>query len=186
MIERLIPIKAVAPVRIRSGLPPRTTTTRPLTSRNEGQRPCCVSDGVRPGPAVSGYLCPIRARVPVSDGRLTAMRPLRFAACWRPKRATFCALVALVPPRGYGRGSGRRSFLVRRCLGDTCQSSVLDGPVGSGQVRLDDDCGESGLVRFSCGLWNDCETDHLSKQSGLPWRRAMAPAAYARWQGRRS
>ena len=26
--------------------------------------------------------------------------PLRFAACWRPKRATFCALVALIPPRG--------------------------------------------------------------------------------------
>jgi len=24
--------------------------------------------------------------------------------------------------------------------------------------------GESGLVRFSCGLWNDRENDHLSKQ----------------------
>jgi hypothetical protein len=31
--------------------------------------------------------------------------------------------------------------------------------------------GESGLVRFSCGLWNDCENDHLSKQwLNLPTR----------------
>ena len=28
------------------------------------------------------------------------------------------------------------------------------------------DSGESGLVRFSCGLWNDRENDHLSKQRG--------------------
>src|SRR5215216_6533285 len=71
----MIPLKAVAPVRIRSGLPSSTSPTRPLTSRNEGQRPCCVSDHVRPGPAVGGYLCPIRARVPVSDGGLTAVPP---------------------------------------------------------------------------------------------------------------
>ena len=41
-----------------------TSPTRPPTCRNEGQGPCCVSDQVRPGPAVGGYLCPIRARVP--------------------------------------------------------------------------------------------------------------------------
>jgi hypothetical protein len=73
--ERLVPLKAVAPVRIRSGLQPRTSTTRPLTCRNEGQGPCCVSDQVRPGPAVGGYLCPIRAPVVVRDGGLTAVRP---------------------------------------------------------------------------------------------------------------
>jgi hypothetical protein len=50
------------------------------------------------------------------------------------------------------------------CLGDNCQSSVLYGPVGSSQVRLVDDSGESGLVGCSCGLWNDRENDHLSKR----------------------
>src|SRR5918996_3081442 len=69
------PLKAVAPVRIRSGLQPRTSTTRPLTWTNDGQRPCCVSDGARQGPAVGEHLCPIRARVPVSDGGLTALPP---------------------------------------------------------------------------------------------------------------
>jgi hypothetical protein len=29
---------------------------------------------------------------------------------------------------------------------------------------LGDDSGESGLVRCSCGLWNDRENDHLSKR----------------------
>ena len=72
------PLKAVAPVRIRSGLPTSTSTPRLLTWRNEGQGPCCVSGGVRSGPAVSGYLCPIRARGAVSDGRLTAVRPPAF------------------------------------------------------------------------------------------------------------
>jgi hypothetical protein len=45
--ERLLPLKAVAPVQIRSGLPTTTSTTRPLTWTNEGQRPCCSSDQVR-------------------------------------------------------------------------------------------------------------------------------------------
>src|SRR4029453_15960693 len=45
------------------------------------------------------------------------------------------------------------------CLGDNCQSSVLYGSVGSGQVRLGGDSVESGLVRLSCGLWNDHEND---------------------------
>ena len=45
--ERRRPLKAVAPVRIRSGLQARTSTTRPLNSRNEGQRPCRVSGRVR-------------------------------------------------------------------------------------------------------------------------------------------
>ena len=55
--ERLLPLKAVAPVRIRSGLPTTTSTTRPLTWTNEGRRPSCVSDQVRLGSAVGGYLC---------------------------------------------------------------------------------------------------------------------------------
>jgi hypothetical protein len=54
------------------------------------------------------------------------------------------------------------------CLGDNCQSSVLYGSVGSGQVRLGSHSGQCGLVRFSCGLWNDRQNDHLSKQSRLP------------------
>ena len=70
MRKRLRPLKAVAPVRIRSGLPFGTSTPRPLTSRNKGQRPWCVSDGVRPGPAVSGYLCPTRVHVAVGVGVL--------------------------------------------------------------------------------------------------------------------
>jgi hypothetical protein len=49
------------------------------------------------------------------------------------------------------------------CLGDNCQSSVLYGSVGSSQVRLGGVSGESGLVRFSCGLWNDRENDQQCK-----------------------
>jgi hypothetical protein len=135
-----------------------------------------VSDRVRSGPAVGEHLCPIRARVPVGDGRLTAVRPLRFAGRWRPRRATFCALVALVPPRPYARGSGRRSFLVRRCSGDDCPSSGLYGPVRSGQVRLGVDSDEPGLVRLSCGLWNDSQNGHLVKQSRRGPQRAVRPA----------
>ena len=73
MIERLVPLKAVAPVRIRSGLPSTTSATRPLTWKNEGQRPGCVSGHVRLSPAVGEYLCPIRARVLVSDDGLAAV-----------------------------------------------------------------------------------------------------------------
>jgi hypothetical protein len=48
------------------------------------------------------------------------------------------------------RGSRRPA----RCLGDNCQSSVLYGPVGSGQVRLGGVSGESGLVGsvVACGM----------------------------------
>jgi hypothetical protein len=51
---------------------------------------------------------------------------------------------------------------MRSRLGDDCQSSVLYGPAGSSQVRLGGVSGESGLVRLSCGLWNDCENAHGS------------------------
>jgi hypothetical protein len=63
----------------------------------------------------------------------------------------------------HGREARRR---VRRCLGDNCycHSSGLYGSVGSGQVRLGGVSGECGLVRFSCGLWNDRENDQLSEQ----------------------
>jgi hypothetical protein len=44
------------------------------------------------------------------------------------------------------------------CFGDDCQSSVLYGPVGSGQVRLGSDSVQCGVVRSSTGWWNDCET----------------------------
>jgi hypothetical protein len=72
--ERRVPLKAVAPVRIRSGLPSTISRTRLLACRNEGHGPRCVSDGARSGPAVRKHLCPIRARVPVRDGGLTAVQ----------------------------------------------------------------------------------------------------------------
>jgi hypothetical protein len=61
--QDMIPLKAVAPVRIRSGLPQANSPTRPLTCRNDGQRPCCASDR---GPVRSG--CG-RACVPVTCPR---------------------------------------------------------------------------------------------------------------------
>jgi hypothetical protein len=57
----------------KSGLPSTTSTTRPLTCRNEGRRPCCLSDGTRSGPAVGERVCPLRARILASDSRLTAV-----------------------------------------------------------------------------------------------------------------
>jgi len=62
------------------------------------------------------------------------------------------------------------------CLGDDCPSSVLYGPVGSSQVRLGGVSAESGLVRFSCGLWNDWENDQQCKlrrvqEERIGWRR---------------
>ncbi len=77
MGERRVPLKAVTAVRIRSGLPPNTRTTRPLTCANDGQGPCRVSDGIRSGPAVGEYLCPIRARV---RGGVGVSEPGRSAA----------------------------------------------------------------------------------------------------------
>jgi transposase len=44
-----------------------------------------------------------------------------------------------------------------------CPSPAQGGPVGSGQVRLGGDSGESGLVRFSRAWWNDRENDHQCK-----------------------
>src|SRR5215213_8738516 len=52
------------------------------------------------------------------------------------------------------------------CLGDNCQSSVLYGSVGSGQVRLGGDSVQSGLLRSSTDWWNDRQNDHQCK---LPW-----------------
>ena len=49
------------------------------------------------------------------------------------------------------------------CLGDNCQSSGLYGSDRSRQVRFGGVSGEPGLLRFSCGLWNDRQNDHLSK-----------------------
>jgi hypothetical protein len=90
--EQPRPLKAVAPVRIRSGLPQRTSTTRPLSCANEAPGPCCVSDQVRPGPAVGGHLCPIRARV--------AARCRRQRARARPRRAAVEPVDNAMPCRG--------------------------------------------------------------------------------------
>jgi len=69
---------------------------------------------------------------------------------------------------------GRRSY-----LGDNCHSSALTVPVRSRQIRLGGDSGQCGLVRCRCGLWNDRQNDHLSKQEG--WQH---PSSEARRQGR--
>ena len=45
------------------GYKANTGTRRPLTWRNDGQGPCCVSGGARSGPAVGERVCPLRARV---------------------------------------------------------------------------------------------------------------------------
>jgi hypothetical protein len=77
---------------------------------------------------------------------------------------------------GGGLGIHRREARrrVRRCLGDNCQSSGPYGSVRPSQVRLGGDAGESGLVRFSCVLWNDRENDWRcsSIQKMLTWERA--------------
>jgi hypothetical protein len=54
---------------------------------------------------------------------------------------------------------------------DNCQSSGLYGSVESSQVKLGGVSVECGLVRFSCGLWNDRQNDQLSKQSALAWKK---------------
>jgi len=83
--ERRVPLKAVAPVRIRSGLQPRTSTTRPLTCRNKGQGPCCVSDGTRPSPTV-GSICAlfVPAYVAVSGSTHPAVRGSRHRIAVHP------------------------------------------------------------------------------------------------------
>jgi len=67
------------------------------------------------------------------------------------------------PVRGRAGLQRRGSRRPARCLGDNCPYSVVYGPVGSSQVRLGDDSGESGLDRCSCGLWNDRQNDHQCK-----------------------
>jgi hypothetical protein len=53
---------------------------------------------------------------------------------------------------------GRWPSISHSCLGDNCPHSVVYGSVESGQVRLGGHSVQPGLVRCSCGLWNDCET----------------------------
>jgi hypothetical protein len=65
--------------------------------------------------------------------------------------------------RRAGNTATRVSSSNRCCLGDNCPHSVVYGSVGSSQVRLGGDSGESGLVRCSYGLWNDRENDHQCK-----------------------
>jgi hypothetical protein len=79
---------------------------------------------------------------------------------------------------GGGLGIHRREarHRVRRCLGDNCPSSAQTGPVGSRQLRLVDDSGESGLVGCSSGLWNDRENDHLSKRSSGSGASGLRPS----------
>jgi hypothetical protein len=56
-------------------------------------------------------------------------------------------------------------------LQDNCQSSVLYGPVRSGQVRLGGVSVQCGLVRCSKAWWNDRQNDHEASGEG-----ALRPA----------
>jgi hypothetical protein len=67
-------------------------------------------------------------------------------------------------PEGVCPGQARFEYPATSVLFSNCESSVLYGPVRSGQVRLGRDSVESGLVRFSKAWWNDRENDYLSKQ----------------------
>jgi hypothetical protein len=96
------------------GATQRTTATRPLTWTNEGQRPCCVSDGARPGPAVGEHLCPIRARVLVRDDGFTAVHTFVLAACHRPSAARLVFSVGGSSQRGSADARGRS--LASLCL----------------------------------------------------------------------
>jgi hypothetical protein len=69
------------------------------------------------------------------------------------------------PVPGVGSRSSRASTS-GSCFGDDCPSSGLYGSVGSSEARLGVNSGEPRLVRFSCGLWNDCQNDHQGKQRG--------------------
>jgi hypothetical protein len=116
------PLKAVAPVRIRSGLPSTTSTTRPLTSRNEGQRPCCVSDRVRSGPAVGERVCPLRARVLVVMAGPTTVR--------------LCVSQPLATVAGHDLCSGGPHPPTHEFgLGRSGWAWILFSPVGFGPVR---------------------------------------------------
>jgi hypothetical protein len=136
-----------------------------------------VSGQVRPGPAVSGNLCPIRARVRVSDGRLTAVRPPAFRSLLATEAGDVLCSRGPRPAQGYARGSGRRSFLVRRCLGDNCQSSAQTGPVESRQLRLVRRSVECGLVGCSRAWWNDRQNDQQCKLGWWVQEERTAPTS---------
>ena len=74
---------------------------------------------------------------------------------------------------GGGPGMQRRGsrHQICHCLGDSCQSSVPSGPVGSGQVRLGGVSVQCGLVRSSKAWWNDRQNDHEASGEG-----ALRPA----------
>jgi hypothetical protein len=91
--ERRVPLKAVAPVRIRSGLPFSTGV------RRHPDRSGCGSVCTRCVPA--SLL--VMADLPLGDPCV-----LQFAGGHSRRRSV---LSCLVPPRAHARGSGRRSFL---------------------------------------------------------------------------
>jgi hypothetical protein len=105
------PLKAVAPVRIRSGLPLSTSATWPLTCGNDGQGSCCVSDGARSGPAVGERVCPFRARVLVSDSGLTAVRTCVSQLASDHKRPSYAlSCDPSFPATAVSHRSGRMGF----------------------------------------------------------------------------
>jgi hypothetical protein len=116
------------------------------------------------------------------------MRPLGGSSSRRPI-AMISGAASVAPTmqvRGWGRGSMLGRSLVGgglgmqrrgsrhqicRCVGDSCQSSVPSGPVGSGQVRLGGVSVQCGLVRSSKAWWNDRQNDHEASGEG-----ALRPA----------
>jgi hypothetical protein len=63
-------------------------------------------------------------------------------------------------PLAYAERGVNAVVTVNRCLGDDCPSSVLCGPVGSGQARLGGVSAGCGLVRCSRAWWNVHRNDH--------------------------
>jgi len=103
--------------RIRSGLQPNTSTTRPLTWTNEGQGPCCVSGGARPGPAVGEHLRPYSCPRPCRRWRAHHCADLRFPSSPSTVRAE-------VPCR-YPRPMLIKARLVASGIGDRDAASFV-------------------------------------------------------------
>jgi hypothetical protein len=131
-----------------SGLPSNTSTTRPLTWTNEGQRPGCVSDGARPGPAVGERVCPLFLRA--SKWQPTAVRSRVCAGRRGPSGAKLGVLmtassrrsVAGTGPECYGRGCLRwrrtvapSHWLARRASSTDSRFSATGWPRASSALR---------------------------------------------------
>jgi Integrase core domain len=162
-LGRRTPIQAyqARPKAVPTGLPWRTPTTASATTRSTQRRLHPAPQ--QPAPPHRRRPPPRRHRHPHPGPRAATVAPTR-RCCDDPLNlgeaarhlCTVSRDITSVPLAGLEPATC--------CLGDNCRSSVLYGSVGSSQVRLGGVSGECGLVRFSCGLWNDRENDQQCKQ----------------------